>query len=153
MTRERSTAPFEMAVQGGRGSGRSRESSFRRPAPKTWFDSVTLLPSRVRVLLGVILLCAVAHAGLSAYGALSEPDGATVLGNLARHPALAGAVALAVAVLALLILECPRSLSPRAYAAQLKRRALQVQDEFDGAIRRRFSEQEETADDPPSIPP
>ncbi len=153
MTRERSTASAEKAAQIGRGSGRSREPSLRHPAPLTWFTAVALLPSRVRALLGVILLCAVAHAGLSAYGALSEPDAATVLGNLARHPALAGALALAAGMLALLILEPPRSLSPRAYAAQLRRRALQVQDDFDGALRRRFSEQEETADDPPSIPP
>lgn len=153
MTRERSTASAERAAGNRRGSGPSREPSLRHPPPKTWFAAVALLPPRVRVFLGVILLCAVAHAGLSAYGALSEPDGATAVGNLARHPALAGALALAVAVLALLILERPRSLSPRAYAAQLKRRALQVQDDFDGALRRRFSEQEETADDPPAIPP
>ncbi len=153
MTRERFTASSERAARNGRGSGRSREPSFRTPAPKTWFAAVALLPSRVRVLLGVILLCAVAHAGLSAYGALSEPDDATVIGNLARHPALAGALALAVAVLALVILERPRSRSARAYAVQLKRRALQVQDDFDGALRRRFAEQEETPDDPPAIPP
>ncbi len=148
MTRERSTPSAEKVAQIGRGSGRSREPSLRHPASLTWFTAVGLLPLRVRALLGVILLCAVAHAGLSAYGALSEPDGATVLGNLARHPALAGALALAVGMLALLILERPRSFSPRAYAAQLKWRALQVQDEFDGALRRRFTEQEETTDEP-----
>lgn len=153
MTRERFTASSDEAAGNRRGSGRSRDPSFRRPAPKTWFTAVALLPARVLVLLCVILLCAVAHAGLSAYGALSEPGAATVSGNLARHPALAGALVLAVAVLALLILERPRSLSPRAYVAQLRNRALQVQDDFDGALRRRFSEQEDTADDPPSIPP
>jgi hypothetical protein len=153
MTRERFTASSEEAARNRRSSGRSREPSFRRPAPKTWFTAAPLLPARVRVLLGVLLLCAIAHAVLSAYGALSEPDGATVIGYLARHPALAGALVLAVAVLALLILERPRSLSPRAYVAQLRSRALQVQDDFDGALRRRFSEQEETADDPPPIPP
>ncbi len=153
MTRERFTASSEEAARNGRSSGRSREPSFRHPAPETWCAAAALLPPRVRVLLCVILLCAVAHAGLSVYGALSEPDGATVIGNLARHPALAGALVLAVAVLALLILERPRSLSPRAYVAQLRNRALQVQGDFDGALRRRFSEQEDTADDPPSIPP
>lgn len=153
MTRERFTASSDEAAGNRRGSGRSREPSFRRPAPKTWFAATALLPPRVLVLLGVLLLCAVAHAALSAYGALSDPDGATVIGNLARHPALAGALVLAVAVLALLILERPRSLSPRDYVAQLRNRARQVQDDFDGALRRRFSEQEETADDPPAIPP
>lgn len=153
MTRVRSTASAEQAARNGRSSGRSRELSLGRPGPLTWFTAVELLPPRARALLGVILLCAVAHAALSAYGALSEPDGATVLGNLARHPELAGALALAVGLLALLILERPRSASPRAYAAQLKRRALQVQDDFDGALRRRFSEQEETAHDPHPIPP
>ena len=153
MTRERFTASSDEAAGNRRGSGRSREPSFRRPAPKTWFTAAALLPPRVLVLLGVLLLCAVAHAALSAYGALSDPDGATVIGNLARHPALAGALALAVAVLALLILERPRSLSPRDYVAQLRNRARQVQDDFDGALRRRFSEQEETTDDPPAVPP
>ena len=153
MTRERFTASSDEAADNRRGSGRSRKPSSRRPAPKTWFTAVALLPPRVLVLLGVLLLCAVAHAALSAYGALSDPDGATVIGNLARHPALAGALVLAVAVLALLILERPRSLSPRDYVAQLRNRARQVQDDFDGALRRRFSEQEETADDPPAIPP
>lgn len=153
MTRERFTASSDEAAGNRRGSGRSREPSSRRPAPKTWFTAAALLPPRVLVLLGVLLLCAVAHAALSAYGALSDPDGATVIGNLARHPALAGALVLAVAVLALLILERPRSLSPRDYVAQLRNRARQVQDDFDGALRRRFSEQEETADDPPAIPP
>ena len=153
MTRERFTASSDEAAGNRRGSGRSRESSSRRTAPRTWFAAAALLPPRVLVLLGVLLLCAVAHAALSAYGALSDPDGATVIGNLARHPALAGALVLAVAVLALLILERPRSLSPRDYVAQLRNRARQVQDDFDGALRRRFSEQEETADDPPAIPP
>ena len=153
MTRERFTASSDEAAGNRRGSKRSREPSSRRPAPKTWFTAAALLPARVLVLLGVLLLCAVAHAALSAYGALSEPDGATVIGYLARHPALAGALVLAVAVLALLILERPRSLSPRDYIAQLRNRARQVQDDFDGALRRRFSEQEETADDPPAIPP
>ena len=153
MTRERFTASSDEAAGNRRGSGRSREPSSRRPAPRPWFAAAALLPPRVLVLLGVLLLCAVAHAALSAYGALSDPDGATVIGNLARHPALAGALVLAVAVLALLILERPRSLSPRDYVAQLRNRARQVQDDFDGALRRRFSEQEETADDPPAIPP
>lgn len=152
MTRERFTASSDEAAGNRRGSGRSRGPS-RRPAPRTWFAAAALLPPRVLVLLGVLLLCAVAHAALSAYAALSDPDGATVIGNLARHPALAGALVLAVAVLALLILERPRSLSPRDYVAQLRNRARQVQDDFDGALRRRFSEQEETADDPPAIPP
>lgn len=153
MTRERFTASSDEAAGNRRGSGRSRQPSSRRPAPRTWFAAAALLPPRVLVLLGVLLLCAVAHAALSAYGALSDPDGVTVIGNLARHPALAGALVLAVAVLALLILERPRSLSPRDYAAQLRNRARQVQDDFDGALRRRFSEQEETADDSPAIPP
>lgn len=153
MTRERFTASSDEAAGNRRGSGRSRGPSSRRPVPRTWFAAAALLPPRVLVLLGVLLLCAVAHAALSAYGALSDPDGATVIGNLARHPALAGALVLAVAVLALLILERPRSLSLRAYVAQLRSRARQVQDDFDGALRRRFSEQEETADDPPAIPP
>lgn len=153
MTRERFIASSDEAAGNRRGSGRSREPSSGPPAPKTWLAAAALLPPRVLVLLGVLLLCAVSHATLSAYGALSDPDGATVIGNLARHPALAGALVLAVAVLALLILEHPRSLSPRAYVAQLRNRARQVQDDFDGALRRRFSEQEETADDPPSIPP
>ncbi len=153
MTRKGSTASAERAARDWRGRGRSCEPSLRHPASLTWFAAVGFLPPRVRALFGVFLLCAVAHAGLAAYGALSEPDGATVLGNLARHPALAGALALAVGMLALLVLERPRSFSPRAYAVQLKRRALQVQDDFDGALRRRFSEQEETADDPPSMLP
>lgn len=153
MTRARFTASSDEAAGNRRGSGRSRAPSSRRRVPTTWLAASALLPPRVLVLLGVLLLCAVAHAALTAYGALSDPDGATVIGNLARHPALAGALVLAVAVLALLILERPRSLSPRAYVAQLRSRALQVQDDFDGALRRRFSEQEETADDPPAIPP
>jgi hypothetical protein len=153
MTRERSTASAEKAARKRRGSRRSRELSFRPAASPRWFATVEFLPPRVRALLGVLLLCGVAQAGLSAYGALSDPDGATVLGSLARQPTLAGALALALGLLALLILERPRSWSPRAYAAQLKERAVQVQTGFDGALRRRFREQEETADDPPSSPP
>ena len=153
MTRERSTASAEKAARKRRGSGRSRALSFRPPASPRWFAAVGLLPARVRALLGVLLLCAVAQAGLSAYGALSDADGATLLGNLARQPALAGALALALGLLALLVLERPRSWSPRGYAVQLKQRVVQVQTEFDGALRRRFREQEETADDPPSSPP
>ena len=152
MTRERSTASAGKAAPNRGGSGRSRELSPLPPASPRWLATVGLLPPRVRGLLGVLLLCAVAPAGLSAYGALSDPDGVTAFGTLARQPTLAGALALASGLLALVILERPRSWSPRAYAAQLKERALQVQTGFDGALRRRFREQE-TADDPPSSPP
>ena len=153
MTRERSTASAGKAARSWRRDGRSRELSSRPRAFPGWCATVGLLPPRVRAVLGVLLLCAVAQAGLSAYGALSDPDGATALGNLARQPTLAGALALASGLLALVILERPRSCSPRAYAAQLRERALQVQVGFDGALRRRLREQEETTDDPPSSPP
>ena len=104
---------------------------------------IRLLPGQVLLFALLLFLSALAPAIAELNRVLADPNGSTWLGALARHPALVSSFSLALALGALLVLERPRSLSPVAYARQLRDRLAAVQADFDGALRRRAHEEEE----------
>jgi len=118
----------------------------------TWRERFRLLPRPARLLAFVLFLSALAPGLLEIHATVIDPRGSTLAGALAQRPVVASLVSLAMAIGALLILERPRSLSPRAYARQLRARALEIQADFDGALRRRAHEEEESRHGP-SQPP
>ena len=103
-----------------------------------------LLPRATRLLALVLLGCAAAPGVARIYVALGE--GALALA-LREHLAIVPVAALALGCVALVTVERPRSLSPSAYARQLRDRFLELQSDFDAGLRRRPGEGKENGDD------
>jgi hypothetical protein len=88
----------------------------------------------VRLFLAVLLV-ALAFPGLAAaYGAIHGAGAGGVLAWSSQHLPLVWAGAAATALVDLVALERPRSLSARAYAAQLRDRFRGVHGEFERAV-------------------
>jgi len=109
-------------------------------APLSWWTRLGLLPLPERCFVALLLASAVAPAAAVTYADYLDPSGLTAFGAVGQHPLALAAVALLVSFAALLLLEVPRSLSPRAYAAQLRLRLSQSQSHYDAALRRRLEE-------------
>lgn len=119
----------------------------------TCWARLRLLPRPVQLLAFPLLVSALAPALGELNTVLADPVGSTWLGALARYPGLVSGLSLAAALGALLATERPRSLSPVAYARQLRDRFAAVEADFDGALRRRAHEEEENRHAPPRHPP
>lgn len=119
------------------------EQQARFDASVSTWTRLRLLPHPVLLLALLFLLSALAPAVAELNAVLVDPDGSTWLEALARHPTLVSGLSLAATFGALLFLERPQSLSPVAYARQLRDRLAAVQADFDGALRRRAHEEEE----------
>jgi hypothetical protein len=109
----------------------------------TWWARIRLLPRPVQLLAFLLFVSALAPALAELNVVLADPARSTWLGVLARYPALVRGLSLAAALGTLIATERPRSLSPVAYARQLRERFAVVQADFDGALRRRSNEEEE----------
>ena len=93
-----------------------------------------MLPLSVHLFLAVLLV-ALAYPGFAAvYGALHGADAGGVLAWSSHHLPLVWAGAAAAVLAALLVLDRPRSVSARAYVAQLRDRFRLVQGEFERAV-------------------
>jgi hypothetical protein len=111
-------------------------------APLAWRTRLGLLPQPVRRFGLLLFLSALVPGAVEFQARLGAPRTDTA-GALAWRPALAGAISLALAFAALMALERPRGLSLPAYVRQVRDRFRQVQEDFDGALRRRAHEEEE----------
>ncbi len=93
-----------------------------------------MLPLSVHLFLAVLLV-ALAYPGFAAlYGALHGAGAGGVLAWSSHHLPLVWAGAAAAVLAALLVLDRPRSVSARAYVAQLRDRFRLVQGEFERAV-------------------
>jgi hypothetical protein len=118
----------------------------------TWWARLRLLPRPVLFLAILVFLSTLAPAAAELSAVLADPSGSSGLGALARYRVLVSGLSLAAALVALLLAERPRSLSPLAYARQLRDRLAAVEADFDGALRRRAYEEEEERHAPPPHP-
>jgi hypothetical protein len=107
---------------------------------------LALLSLTERCFCGLLLVCASLPPTASLYGEWLDPEGSTLLGRVGRYPAALSVLCALVFIIALMGLEPPRSLSPRAYVAQLRERYRQVQSTYDADFRRLTQEQQ--SDDP-----
>lgn len=97
-------------------------------------ERLSLLPRSVRLFLAVLLV-SVAYPGVAAlYGALHGAGAGGVLAWSSQHLPIVWAGAAAAVLTALLVLERPRTLSARAYTAQLRDRFHATQGEFERAL-------------------
>ena len=117
------------------------ESEARPASALPWRTRLLLVPRTARLLGLVLLAAAAAPALVQLYAALW---GGPLASALAAHPGAMSLASLATAVAAVLRAEPPRSASPSAYLARLRVRFLELQSTFDGALRRRAHEQEES---------
>lgn len=116
-------------------------SSRRKTTARHALVHLALLPLPERLFVVLLLACALGPALARAYAATAPASDTSALAAFGRAPWLLSACAVGVALLALLVFERPRSLSPRAYAAQLRARLLRAQSHYDAAKRRRFPEE------------
>jgi hypothetical protein len=119
-----------------------RRASETGSAPTS--TRLRLLPRPLLALGLLLLLSASAPAASTVASILATPDSPGWFGLLARHPAMAGGIPFLGALGALLLWERPLSGSPSGYARQLRDRLVAIQADFDGALRRRAREEEET---------
>ena len=103
-----------------------------------------LLPRGVQLLGLVLLVCAAAPGVARLYAALGQGALAAVV---SEHRAAVPLAALVVGCLTLLAVERPRTVSPAAYARQLRDHFLELQSDFDAGLRRRPGKGKENGDD------
>ncbi len=113
-----------------------------------------LLPIRERVVVALLLGCGLLPAVALLSAQFADPNDASWLVLLGRHPALAVALAAALGVFIVFLWERPRVSSPAAYLAQLRQRLQEVQSAYYQALSRHVREEyPDAVQSPPSAVP